>query len=93
MNISSSHINVYNEERVIKDSGINYTFVFTGNNESYIDNNKIIENYLKEPPVKLLFECKSISTISNKETDEIISLKENSFTLKFFNNIFDFQNK
>ena len=47
MNISSSHNNVYNKERLIKDSDKNSTFVFTGNNESYIDNNKIIENYLK----------------------------------------------
>ena len=80
INISSSHINFLNEEKLIKDSDINSTFVFTGNNESYIDNNKIIENYLKEPPVKHLFECKSISTISPKETNEINSLKE-PFTL------------
>ena len=82
MNISSSNINLFNEENSIKDCDTNSTFVFTGNNESYIDNNKIIENYLKEPHVKKhLFEDKSISAISNKEVIEIISLKENSFTL------------
>ena len=81
MNISSFNINFDNEENFIKDSDINSTFVFTGNNESYIDNKKIIENYLKEPPIKHLFECKSISTISNKETNQIIVLKDNSFTL------------
>ena len=82
MNISSSNINLFNEENSIKDCDTNSTFVFTGNNGSYIDNNKIIENYLKDPHVKKhLFECKNISAISNKETIEIISLKENSFTL------------
>ena len=81
MNNSSSNINIFNEEKYLKDCDVNSTFTFTGNNEIYIDNNKIIENYLKKPQYNHLFECKSISTISNKEENEIKSLKNNSFTL------------
>ena len=81
MNNSSSNINIFNEEKYLKDCDVNSTFTFTGNNEIYIDNNKIIENYLKKPQYNHLFECKSISTISNQEENEIKSLNNNSFTL------------
>jgi hypothetical protein len=70
-----------NEEKSIKECNNNSTFIFTGENTSCLDNNAIIDNYLKGPQVKPAFECKSISTISNKEGNELILLKEDSFSL------------
>lgn len=70
-----------NQEKSIKECNNNSTFIFTGENTSCLDNNAIIDNYLKGPQVKPAFECKSISTISNKEGNELILLKEDSFSL------------
>ena len=70
-----------NEEKPIKECNNNSTFIFTGENTSCFDNNAIIDNYLKGAQVKPAFECKSISTISNKEGNELILLKEDSFSL------------
>ena len=70
-----------NEEKSIKECNNNSTFIFTGENTSCLDNNAIIDFYLKGPQVKPAFECKSISTISNKEGNELILLKEDSFSL------------
>ena len=70
-----------NEEKSIKECNNNSTFIFTGENTSCLDNNAIIDIYLKGPQVKPVFECKSISTISNKEGNELILLKEDSFSL------------
>lgn len=70
-----------NQEKSIKECNNNSTFIFTGENSSCLDNNAIIDNYLKGPQVKPAFECKSISTISNKEGNELILLKEDSFSL------------
>lgn len=70
-----------NEEKSIKECNNNSTFIFTGENTSCFDNNAIIDNYLKGAQVKPAFECKSISTISNKEGNELMLLKEDSFSL------------
>jgi len=70
-----------NQEKSIKECNNNSTFIFTGEHTSCLDNNAIIDNYLKRPQVKPAFECKSISTISNKEGNELILLKEDSFSL------------
>lgn len=70
-----------NQEKSIKECNNNSTFIFTGEHTSCLDNNAIIDNYLKGPQVKPAFECKSISTISNKEGNELILLKEDSFSL------------
>ena len=70
-----------NEEKSIKECNNNSTFIFTGENTSCLDNNAIIDIYLKGPQVKPVFECKSVSTISNKEGNELILLKEDSFSL------------
>lgn len=59
----------------------NSTFIFTGDNASCADNNLIIENYLKRPLVRPIFDSNSISTILHKEENEIKSSKENSFSL------------
>ena len=73
--------NPINDEKSIRDYDTNSTFIFTGNNASYLDNNQIIENYLKKPKTNPLFDCKSISTISIKEEHEFIPIQQNSFTL------------
>jgi len=70
-----------NEEKSAKECANNSTFIFTGENMSSLDNNAIIDNYLKGPQVKPAFECKSVSTISNKEGNELILLKEDTFSL------------
>ena len=70
-----------NEEKSVKECNNNSTFIFTGENTSCFDNNAIIDNYLKGAQVKPAFECKSISTISNKEGNELMLLKEDSFSL------------
>ena len=78
---NNSNFTPVNEEKLIKECNNNSTFIFTGENTSCLDNNNIIDNYLKGPQVKPAFECKSISTISNKEGNELILLKEDSFSL------------
>lgn len=78
---SSISNNPINDEKSIRDYDTNSTFIFTGNNASYLDNNQIIENYLKKPMANPLFDCKSISTISIKEESEFIPIQQNSFTL------------
>ena len=77
---SSMFINSFSAEKSLKknkNNEINTTFVFTGDNQSSIDNGQIIENYLKNP----IFECKSLSTISKKDQTEIIPSQEKSFFL------------
>ena len=77
---SSMFINSFSAEKSIKknkNTEINSTFVFTGDNQCSIDNGQIIENYLKNP----IFECKSLSTISKKDQTEIIPSQEKSFFL------------
>ena len=77
---SSMFINSFSGEKALKKNGNheeNSTFVFTGDNQSCIDNGQIIENYLKNP----IFECKSLSTISKKDQTEIIPSQEKSFFL------------
>jgi hypothetical protein len=59
----------------------NSTFVFTGDNQSCIDNGQIIENYLRPQLENPIFECKSLSSISNKDQNEIIPSQEKSFVL------------
>lgn len=59
----------------------NSTFVFTGDNASYVDYSKIIENYLKKPNTEPFFDCKSISTISFQEKDNFLVQKDSSFSL------------
>ena len=79
---SSMFINSFSAEKSIKknkNTEINSTFVFTGDNQCSIDNGQIIENYLKNP----IFECKSLSTISKKDQTEIIPSQEKSFFLSF----------
>ena len=77
---SPMFINSFSAEKSIKknkNTEINSTFVFTGDNQCSIDNGQIIENYLKNP----IFECKSLSTISKKDQTEIIPSQEKSFFL------------
>ena len=77
---SSMFINSFSAEKSIKknkNTEINSTFVFTGDNQCSIDNGQIIEKYLKNP----IFECKSLSTISKKDQTEIIPSQEKSFFL------------
>ena len=77
---SSMFINSFSAEKSIKknkNTEINSTFIFTGDNQCSIDNGQIIENYLKNP----IFECKSLSTISKKDQTEIIPSQEKSFFL------------
>lgn len=69
------------EEKFPENVDENSTFIFTGDNTSCADNNKIIQNYLKKPLVRPIFDSNSISTILNKEENEIKSSKENSFSL------------
>ncbi len=78
---NTSNYTPLNEEKSSKECNNNSTFIFTGENTSYLDNNAIIDNYLKGPEEKPAFECRSISTISKKEGNELILLKENSFSL------------
>ena len=77
---NTSNYNPLNEEKSSKECNNNSTFIFTGENTSCLDNNAIIDNYLKGPQEKPAFECRSISTISKKEGNELILLKENSFS-------------
>ena len=79
--INNININLLNEEKTIKDCDKSSTFIFTGDNISNLDNNLIIDNYLRGPPIKPIFDSKSISSISNKEENELLPLQENSFTL------------
>ena len=81
---SSMHINSFNGQKTLKKNKNpeeNSTFIFTGDNQSYMDDGQIIENYLRNPLENPIFECKSISTISYKEQNEIIPSQEKSFAL------------
>ena len=81
---SSMYINSFSQEKKLKRTKShdqNSTFVFTGDNQSSMDNGQIIENYLRNPLENPIFECKSISTISYKEQNEIIPSQEKSFAL------------
>ena len=81
---SSIFINSFSGEKALKKNGNheeNSTFVFTGDNQSCIDNGQIIENYLRPQLENPIFECKSLSTISNREQNEIIPSQEKSFAL------------
>ena len=69
------------EEKLPENMDENSTFIFTGDNASCADNNLIIENYLKRPLVRPIFDSNSISTILHKEENEIKSSNENSFSL------------
>ena len=77
---SKSNNNNYFIENPLDYLDQNSTFVFTGDNASCLDANQIIENYLKKPLIKPVFECMSISTISIKEENGNI-LNGNSFSL------------
>ena len=82
--LSSMNINSFSAEKSLKKNKNheeNSTFVFTGDNQSCVDNGQIIENYLKTPLNNPIFECKSLSSISNKEQSEIIPSQEKSFVL------------
>lgn len=72
--------NNYSTEYPLNNLDQNSTFVFTGDNASILDVNQIIENYLKKPLIKPVFECMSISTISIKEENGNIP-NDNSFSL------------
>ena len=74
-------LNIFKDGKSSDNLDENSTFIFSGDFESHDENNQIIDNYLKRSNVKTIFDCKSISTISNKEDYEIIFSKENSFTL------------
>ena len=77
---SSMFINSFSGDKSLmknKNNEVNSTFVFTGDNQTSIDNGQIIENYLKNP----IFECKSLSTISKKDQTELIPSQEKSFFL------------
>lgn len=80
---SSMYINSFSEKSLKKNKNReeNSTFIFTGDNQSCIDDGQIIENYLKNPLENPIFECKSLSSISNKEQNEIIPSQEKSFAL------------
>ena len=81
---SSIFINSFSGEKALKKNGNheeNSTFVFTGDNQSCIDNGQIIENYLRPQLENPIFECKSLSSISNKDQNEIIPSQEKSFVL------------
>ena len=81
---SSMYINSFNKEKSLrknKNNEENSTFIFTGDNQSCMDDGQIIENYLRNPLENPIFECKSISTISHKEQNEIIPSQEKSFAL------------
>ena len=81
---SSMYLNSFNSEKTLrknKSGEDNSTFVFTGDNQSCMDNGQIIENYLKTPLENPIFECKSLSSISNREQNEIIPSQEKSFIL------------
>ena len=82
--LSSMYINSFSAEKnlkKIKNQEENSTFIFTGDNQSYVDNGQIIENYLKTPLDNPIFECKSLSSISNKDQNELIPSQEKSFIL------------
>ena len=74
-------LNIFKDGKSSDNLDENSTFIFSGDIESHDENNQIIDNYLKRSNVKTIFDCKSISTISNKEDYEIIFSQENSFTL------------
>ena len=81
---SSMYINSFSQEKQLKRTKShdqNSTFVFTGDNQSSMDNGQIIENYLRNPLENPIFECKSLSSISNREQNEIIPSQEKSFAL------------
>jgi hypothetical protein len=81
---SSIFINSFSGEKALKKNvnhEENSTFVFTGDNQSCIDNGQIIENYLRPQLENPIFECKSLSSISNKDQNEIIPSQEKSFVL------------
>ena len=79
---SSMYINSFSDNSLRKKKQEqNSTFVFTGDNPSRLDDGPIIENYLKNPLENPIFECKSLSSISNKEQTEIIPSQEKSFFL------------
>jgi len=81
---SSMCINSFSKEKKLKKNKTheeNSTFIFTGDNQSSMDNGQIIENYLRNPLENPIFECKSLSTISNREQNEIIPSQEKSFAL------------
>ena len=78
------YINSFSAEKNLKKNKNheeNSTFIFTGDNQSYVDNGQIIENYLKTPLDNPIFECKSLSSISNKDQNELIPSQEKSFIL------------
>ena len=82
--LSSMYLNSFNSEKTLrknKSNEDNSTFVFTGDYQSCMDNGQIIENYLKTPLENPIFECKSLSSISNREQNEIIPSQEKSFFL------------
>ena len=82
--LPSMYINSFSADKTSKkkkNHEENSTFVFTGDNQSCMDNGQIIENYLKTPLDNPIFECKSLSSISNKEQNEIIPSQEKSFVL------------
>ena len=81
---SSMYINSFSQEKKLKRTKShdqNSTFVFTGDNQSSMDNGQIIENYLRNTLDNPIFECKSLSSISNREQNEIIPSQEKSFAL------------
>lgn len=80
---SSMYINSFSEksQRKNRSKEDNSTFIFTGDNQSCMDNDQILENYLKNPLDNPIFECKSLSSISNKEHNELIPSQEKSFAL------------
>ena len=81
---SSMYINSFSQEKKLKRTKSheqNSTFVFTGDNQSSMDNGQIIENYLRNSLENPIFECKSLSSISNREQNEIIPSQEKSFAL------------
>ncbi len=78
---SANNIISSNTENPLNNLDQNSTFVFTGDNASCLDNNQIIENYLKKPLIDPTFECRSISTISIKEENGFNYPNDNSFTL------------
>ena len=81
---SSMYINSFSQEKKLKRTKShdqNSTFIFTGDNQSSMDNGQIIENYLRNPLENPIFECKSLSSISNREQNEIIPSQEKSFAL------------
>ena len=86
INCSKNTNNIHYYEEItlnINNLDANSTFSFTGKGIPNFNNNIIISNYLQNPKDIPLFDCKSISTISNTEKNELISLKENSFAFSF----------